>query len=177
LATTPAFSLKRSGSSWSYVTGTGNVRVLHLRARRAMESYDRQRCVPSPELIARHRDSLERLLGCLLSQDTRGLESLLVEAVQTVTDANGEYTALATPLVGRPRVSRFYLQASASRLAGNPRVDIRTVNGLPAALITLTRPVRRQAPRSLILLDLGDDGRIRTIHTVLAAQKLLKVSV
>lgn len=153
-------------------TTEGNVRVLHLRARRALETYDQSRCVPSPELRARHRDSLERLLGCLLSQDTRGLESILTDTVRTVTDANGEFTALATPLVGRARVSRFYLQASAMRLPGSPTVEIRTVNGMPAALITLAHPVRRQASRSVILLDLDEGGRIRTIHTVLAPEKL-----
>ena len=33
----------------------GNVRVLHLRARRALEEYDRDRCVPTAELRERHR--------------------------------------------------------------------------------------------------------------------------
>jgi len=141
-----------------------------------MEAYDRERCVPTAEMRERHRHALERLLACFFSQDSRGLESLLVEQARTVTDANGEYTALATPLCGRARVGRFYLQAAQMRLAGDPSVEIRTVNGLPAALVVLARPVRRQAPRSLILLDLAADGRIRTIHTVLAARKLRAVS-
>ena len=44
-------------------TSAGNVRILHLRARRALEDYDAQRCVPTPELRERHRLALERFLA------------------------------------------------------------------------------------------------------------------
>jgi hypothetical protein len=153
-------------------TSEGNLRVLHLRARRALEAYDREPCRPTPELRARHRDALERLLRCLASQDGRALEALLSESARTVTDAGGEYTALATSLEGRSRVARFYLRAFLHRQAGGPQIELRLVNGLPAAVICLARPVRRQAPRTLILLDLDERGCIRTLHTVLAPRKL-----
>ena len=153
-------------------TTEGNVRVLHLRARRAMETYDRARCVPTPELRARHRAALERFLSCLLSQDVDALEALLAESVRTVTDAGGEYTALRAPLAGRTGVARFYARAAANRAMGGPTVEIILVNGLPTALITLARPVRRQAPRSVISLELAEDGRIHTIHTILTSRKL-----
>jgi RNA polymerase sigma-70 factor (ECF subfamily) len=150
----------------------GSVRVLHLRARRALEAYDRERCVPTPELRERHRAALQRFLDCLLAQDARGLEAILAESVQTVTDAAGEYTALATPLAGRDRVARLYLMAALHRQAGGTRTEIRLVNGLPAALVTLQRPVRRQAPRTLLRCELDPDGRIRLVHAVLAPRKL-----
>jgi RNA polymerase sigma-70 factor (ECF subfamily) len=153
-------------------TSEGNVRILHLRARRAMESYDGEACRPTPELRDRHRGALERFLACLLSRDEGSLESLLSESVRTVTDAGGEYTALATPLVGRSRVARFYVRAALHRREGGPSVETRLVNGLPAALLCLARPVRRQAPRSVIFLSLRDDGAIRAIHTLLAPRKL-----
>jgi RNA polymerase sigma-70 factor (ECF subfamily) len=153
-------------------TSEGNVRVLHLRARRAMESYDRSACRPTPELRARHRDALERFLACLFAQDERGLASLLSESVRAVTDAGGEYTALSAPLAGAARVARFYVRAALHRREGGPRSEIRLVNGLPAVAVSLSRPVRRQAPRSLIFLDLEDDGAIRTVHTLLASRKL-----
>ena len=44
--------------------------------------------------------------------------------------------------------------------------------GLPAALITLLAPVRRQAPRSLLRCELDPGGRIRVVHAVLAPRKL-----
>jgi RNA polymerase sigma-70 factor (ECF subfamily) len=150
----------------------GGVRVLHLRARRALEAYDRARCLPTPELRARHGAALQRLLDCLLAQDARGLETLLAESVETLTDAAGEYTALATPLAGRARVARLYLVAAQNRREAGTRSEIRLVNGLPAALITLERPVRRQAPRTLLRCELDGDGRIQLVHAILAPRKL-----
>jgi RNA polymerase sigma-70 factor (ECF subfamily) len=153
-------------------TTEGNVRILHLRARRALETYDRSRCQPTAEARERHREALQRFLDCLLAQDAPGLEALLAESVETVTDAGGEYTALTTPLVGRARVARLYLMAALHRQAGGTRSELRLINGLPAALVTLQRPVRRQAPRSLLQVELDPEGRIRRIHAVLAPRKL-----
>jgi RNA polymerase sigma-70 factor (ECF subfamily) len=150
----------------------GSVRVLHLRARRALAAYDAARCIPTPELRERHRAALERFLACLDAQDARGLEALLAEDVATVTDAAGEYTALATPLAGREKVARLYLMAALHRKAGGTRQELRLVNGLPAALITLLAPVRRQAPRSLLRLELDAEGRIRIVYALLAPRKL-----
>ncbi len=44
-----------------------------------------------------------------------------------------------------------------------------------AALVTLARPVRRQAPRSLLRCELDAEGRIRLVHAVLAPQKLARL--
>jgi RNA polymerase sigma-70 factor (ECF subfamily) len=150
----------------------GGVRVLHLRARRALEAYDEARCIPTPALRERHRAALERFLDCLQAQDARGLEALLAESVHTVTDAAGEYTALAKPLAGRAPVARLYLMAAQHRRAGGTRQEMRLVNGLPAALVTLLAPVRNQAPRSLLRCELDAAGRIRVIQAVLAPRKL-----
>jgi len=150
----------------------GNVRVLHLRARQALAAYDRSRCIPTPELVARHRAALDQLLGCLVAQDARGLEALLAESVHTLTDAAGEYTALATPMLGRVRVARFYLKAALQRRGPGTRVEVCVVNGLPAAFITLERPVRRQAPRTLLRCELDGAGRIQLVHAILAPRKL-----
>src|SRR5262249_8978085 len=114
----------------------------------------------------------QRFLACLLAQDARGLEALLAESVQTVTDAAGEYTALATPLIGRARVARLYLMAALHRQQGGTSSEILLVTGLPAAIVTLRQPVRRQAPRSLLRCELDEQGRIGLIHAVLAPRKL-----
>jgi RNA polymerase sigma-70 factor (ECF subfamily) len=166
--------LGHSGAETAELLGTteGNVRVLHLRARRALAPYDGARCVPTPALRARHQAALSRFLDCLQAQDARGLEALLTESVETVTDAAGEYTALAAPLAGRARVARLYLTAALHRQQGGTRTEMRLVNGLPAALITLLAPVRRQAPRSLLRCELDETGRIRGVHAILAPRKL-----
>jgi RNA polymerase sigma-70 factor (ECF subfamily) len=153
-------------------TSEGAARVLHLRARRALAPYDEARCIPTPALRERHAAALARFLACLQAQDARGLEALLTESVETVTDAAGEYTALAAPLAGRDRVARLYLMAALHRRQGGARTEIRLVNGLPAALVTLLAPVRRQAPRSLLRCELDDAGRIRLVQAVLAPRKL-----
>ena len=150
----------------------GSVRVLHLRARRALAAYDRDRCIPTPALLERHRAALERFLDCLEARDAEGLEALLAEGVETVTDAAGEYAALATPLAGRDRVARLYLVAARNRAEGGTRRSILRVNGMPAALVTLAQPVRRQAPRTLLRCELDGEGRIRLVQAILASRKL-----
>jgi RNA polymerase sigma-70 factor (ECF subfamily) len=65
--------------------------------------------------------------------------------------------------------------AALHRREGGTSHEIRLVNGLPAALVTLHHPVRRQAPRSLLCLELDDEGRIRRIHAVLAPRKLARL--
>lgn len=150
----------------------GSVRVAHLRARRALEPYDAARTVPTLELRARHQSVLEQFLASLLAQDARALEALLADSVETRTDAAGEYTALAAPLAGRSRVARLYLVAARNRQEVGLRTEIRVVNGLPAAWLTLAHPVRHQAPRTLIQLELDAEGCIHRIHTVLSSRKL-----
>jgi len=156
-------------------TSEGNVRVVHLRARRAMERYDGARRPRTPELAARHRAALERFLGAMLAQDARGVEAILREDVETSTDGGGAYTALHTTLRGRDRVARFFLRAALQRREADPKAEIRLANGLPVLLISLGRPVRRQAPCTLIRCDLDDAGRIRGIHAILAPRKLAAV--
>jgi RNA polymerase sigma-70 factor (ECF subfamily) len=153
-------------------TTEANVRVLHLRGRRALAEYDRDRCVPDAALRARHADALERLHRSLLAQDAKALEALFTESVRTVTDANGEYTALAQPMVGRARVARFYQIAALHRQTSDARSEIRVLNGLPALLTVLHAPVRRQAPRSVLRIELDADGLIREVQVVLAPRKL-----
>ena len=98
--------------------------------------------------------------------------ALLAESARTVTDAGGAYTALLVPLEGRARVARLYLVAALHRQAGGARYEMRIVNGLPAVLVTLLHPVRRQAPRTLLRCELDADGRIALVHSVLAPRKL-----
>ena len=156
-------------------TTEGNVRVLHLRARQALASYDLGRTVPTEELRARHRSILAALLGALAGQDVRALEALLTDGVRTTTDGGGEYTALAVPLCGRTRVARFYLQAALNRAAGGVTTELRLLNGLPGAVLTLARPVRRQAPLTVMALSVTSDGRIDEIRTILASRKLARL--
>jgi RNA polymerase sigma-70 factor (ECF subfamily) len=149
-----------------------NARVLHHRARRAMEGYDRRRCVPDAALRERHRAALEAFVAALEAQDGARVEALLAESARTLTDADGAYTALAVPLDGRARVARLYLVAALHRKAGGARFETRIVNGLPAVLVTVLHPVRKQAPCTLLRCELDAAGRIELVHAVLAPRKL-----
>jgi hypothetical protein len=69
-------------------------------------------------------------------------------------------------------VARFYLAATRHRLKGGASTQLRLANGLPAAWITLARPVRRQAPRTLLWIELDGGDRIRQVQAILAPRKL-----
>ncbi len=152
----------------------GNVRITHHRARRAMRTYGRERCRPTRELQEKTRRVLEKLVRGLMAQDVAGVEALLVESVRTVADGGGEYTALHGPLAGRSRVALLHLRVARRRAEG-ARLTFRYINGLPAVLIEYASARNQQAPRAVLRCDLGPDGRIAQLHSVLASRKLSAV--
>lgn len=151
-----------------------HVRVLHHRARLAMQRYDRERCVPTRALQDQTRRVLEELLRSLGRQDATRIEALLADAVRTITDGGGEYTALRVPLVGRSKVTRFHLRVTQRRAHG-ARSQLRMVNGLPAVMIEFSDIHPRGAPRVVFRCDLTKDGHIKELHSVLASRKLTAV--
>jgi RNA polymerase sigma factor (sigma-70 family) len=154
-------------------TTEGNVRVLHHRARRAIDAFD-VAAFPTASAKQRQREALEKFVVCMMQQDAAGMEALLTEDVRSVTDGGGRYTALREPLVGRDHVIRFHLE-TARRRAPVSRSEIRTING-QAALVVVTTPLRRQMAPRLVLSCLVDTaGRIRELQTVLAPSKLTAV--
>jgi len=154
-------------------TSEGNVRVLHHRARRLIDTCDLE-AVLSPDARARQRVALERLVMCMMQQDAAGMEALLTDEVRSITDGGGRYTALKLPLAGRKSVVRFHLE-TARRRAPISRSEFRFVNGT-AALIVETKPLRPQmAPRLVLRCEVDAAGRIYLLQTVLAPHKLTAV--
>jgi RNA polymerase sigma-70 factor (ECF subfamily) len=150
-----------------------NVKVTHHRARRAMAAYDRQRCVPTRDLQARTRAALERFLLALSSQDAAAMEALLAEDVRSLSDG-GEYAAAHRPVLGRSRVMRLFFGLQ-RHLGRNVSATVQTLNGLPALLIDFGSSNPRVAPRGVIRLDVGADGRVTAVHAVFASRKLSAV--
>lgn len=148
-----------------------NVKTTHLRARRAMQSYEQARCVPTQSLQAQARQALERFLGCLRSNDVAGIESLLVEETRALSDGGGEFHAARVPLIGREKVALFYRTVT-KQIGTNVRVELRMLNGLPALVTENLAPSPGYAPHVATLFDVGDDGRIQRIYSVLATRKL-----
>jgi RNA polymerase sigma-70 factor, ECF subfamily len=156
-------------------TTEGNVRIIHHRARRVMESYDRRRPQPSAGERPRTEKALQEFLALLAAGDVQGIERMLAEDVRTVTDANGEFTALFHPLIGRARVSKFFAQFSTARRRGQVAFTIREINAMPAADIRLRSAPRRRPPRLLLAVDLNTAGEILNVWVIASSSKLARV--
>jgi len=150
-----------------------SVKTTHHRARRAMATYDRARCLPTRSLQARTRATLDRFLSVLVGGDASAIEALLAEPVRALSDGGGEVHAARVPVVGRAKVARFYANI-ARRRSPDTRFAVRMLNGLPALVITFG--TGGGEPRSIVTrLDVDDDGRIVNLHSVLARRKLTAV--
>jgi RNA polymerase sigma-70 factor (ECF subfamily) len=151
-----------------------NVKTTHHRARNRMSSYDSSRTPVTRTLQQRTREVLQRFLDCLLSRDVEGAASLLAEDVRQTGDAGGEFFAARAPIVGREKVLRFH--TNVTRLLGaDARFGWRMLNGLPALILETTNPGPGYAPRIATICLLDEDGRISSIHNILATRKLTAV--
>jgi RNA polymerase sigma-70 factor (ECF subfamily) len=148
-----------------------DVKTTHHRARKAMERYDRERCRPTRETQERTRAALVELMSAFNRGDLDGAERMLSESALALSDGGGEFFAARVPVVGRSRVMKFYSNVARRSLDG-ATYRLITVNGTPALLTEIPNAARGQAPRLVTLVDLGPDGRIVRIYSVLATRKL-----
>lgn len=148
-----------------------NVKTTHLRARRALEGYDRTRRPLDP---ARHQEALGRFALALQAGDAPALLALLAPGVVGLSDGGGEFHAALRPLRGPWRVAAFFLGLARKQVRA-PQVELLSVNGLPALLVEVTRRGPKIAPRTLLRLELAPDGRVEAVHVVLASRKLVGV--
>ncbi|HSB08430.1 MAG TPA: sigma-70 family RNA polymerase sigma factor [Blastocatellia bacterium] len=148
-----------------------NVKVLLLRARRKMSEYDRLRADLSPARQEATRRALEQFLLYLEVRDSDGLERLLAEDVINVTDGGGEVNAARRVIRGRDNVLRLILGLAAKSLV-EPRFSLRSLNGLPALVVTDVQRGPGAATRYTIHFEVDDAGRIRGLLAVLAPSKL-----
>jgi RNA polymerase sigma-70 factor (ECF subfamily) len=162
------FDVRETASALT--SSAGAVKVAHHRARKALESYDRARVIPSPELVERSQGALARLMAALGAGDARAFAELLSDDVRTLNDAGGRYLAALKPVVGRDKVARFYLALGSTRRASHTNVLL--ANGLPALVVEFENPGPREAPRALIRVELAADDRVRELHVLLAPKKL-----
>jgi RNA polymerase sigma-70 factor, ECF subfamily len=149
----------------------GNVRIIHLRARRIISRYERRRTIPSPANRARTGEALRRFLELLGNGDVRGIERMLASDVTAVTDGGGEYTASRRPIAGVQRVAKFFARLAASRYGGM-RIRIRSVNHFPAAMLEFGSSPGRRAPRLLLGIDVNTAGLISNVWVIASSNKL-----
>jgi RNA polymerase sigma-70 factor (ECF subfamily) len=153
--------------------GEANVKTTHHRARRAMSAYQRRRW--SPHLADQTRETLDRFLASLAAHDVPAIESMLSDGVRSMSDGGGEFSAARNVIVGRERVLRF-LVGLASKYGALAAVQMRILNGLPAVVVDVPPSSERFAPRFVLRIDLGCDGRIEEVHAILATRKLTAVA-
>lgn len=148
-----------------------STKTTHHRARRALEPYEQSRCRPSPELVARSTEALQRFLTSLMADDVAAVEAQLAEGVVALNDGGGEFFAARRPVVGASRVARL---SSGVKRHGPEiwRWEIRILNGLPALVGERDTVTAKDAPRFVLRVDIDADGKIAALHTVLATRKL-----
>lgn len=150
------------------------VKTTHLRARRAMEGFDRARRPLDEARRAANQEALGRFAMALQAGDAPALLALLAPGVVALSDGGGEYHAARLPVVGPKRVAAFFLGlAKKQASAGEAQVSVRELNGLPALVVELPRGGPGFAPRTLLRLEVDADGRVSQVHAVLAARKLV----
>ena len=152
-----------------------NVKTTHHRARRAMQAYDRERRPPTRGLQEQTREVLGRFVAALVEQDVAAVESLLADSVRAVNDGAGEFFAARVPILGVPRVARFHVNIARRHPAGG-RFAIQTINGLPALVGEFGVVRAGEPPRMVLQCELGPDGRIVRLYSVVASRKLTAVS-
>lgn len=148
-----------------------NVKTTLHRARQALEHYDAGRRPPTEERRGVTRAVLEKLLESLGRQDIDGIEALLAEGVQAISDGNGRFYAAKKPVFGRHRVASLYAKISPAP-GESVALEIRELNGLPALIAERPEAPEGYAQRFVLLLDVDDTGQILAIYNVLNSDKL-----
>jgi RNA polymerase sigma-70 factor (ECF subfamily) len=148
-----------------------NVKTTHHRARRLMSAYNGEPQIPTTQKQASTQAALMQFLRCLEQHDVAGIEVLLAEDVRTTTDGGGEFRSALRTIVGREKVTRFYL--SIVEFTRNADVRFAQFNASPGVVVDLRTMSRdRLAPRTVMTLDLDAAGRISHIYVVSATRKL-----
>jgi RNA polymerase sigma-70 factor (ECF subfamily) len=152
-----------------------NVRTIHHRARRAMETYVHRRTVQTPTVKAKAKAALVRFVELLTEGDVPGIERMLAADVKAVTDGGGEFSAAVRPIIGAARVAKFFGRLAASR-AGRTDVMIRSVNRSPAAIFDFQSPRGRRAPRLLLSIDVDASGLVVNVWVIANSTKLASLA-
>jgi RNA polymerase sigma-70 factor (ECF subfamily) len=151
-----------------------NVKTTLHRARAAMRAYDRTRRTPTRDLQERTREALARFVNGIVNGDVADVEQMLAASVRALSDGGGQYFAARKPIIGPQRVARFFVKI-ASRRAPESRFEVKTINGMPALVGEFHDGHPGEPPRMVLLCEVGDDGRITQLHSILADRKLTAI--
>jgi RNA polymerase sigma-70 factor (ECF subfamily) len=152
-----------------------NVRITLHRARRAMATYDRERHGRAADLPERTESVVHRLLACFATRDVAAAQALLASDARSLGDGGGVYHAARKPVVGAEKITKLYMNL-AGRSSSEAKVEVRRVNGLPAVIGVDPDPKPPAAPRFVLLLDVDTAGRVRSLYSVIAPDKLGRIA-
>jgi RNA polymerase sigma-70 factor (ECF subfamily) len=148
-----------------------NIKVTLHRARRTMDSYDKNRVSNFSQRGGELRDILQRFLSLLTTGDVQGVKKMLAADVVLVSDGGGEVNALAEPMYGREKVLRLIEKLyEANRDVTS--TSLQNVNGEPTMLIDRSRVRPGHASFFTMHCELDETSQIRRFNFVFAPSKL-----
>ena len=148
-----------------------NIKVTLHRARRTMDSYDKNRVSNFSQRAGELRDILRRFLSLLNAGDVHGLTQMLAADVVLVSDGGGEVNALAEPMHGQEKVLRLIEKLYEANRDVTSH-SLRNVNSEPAILIDRSRVRPGHASFFTMHCDLDESSQIRRFNFVFAPSKL-----
>lgn len=153
-----------------------NVKVLHHRARAALAPYEERRGAPEKRDAAKLAGvALQQFLAALSVGDEARMLEALADDVEALSDGGGQFFASKVAVSGAARVVKMFLGIT-RKSSQVERFALRAVNGVPAFVGERTAHHPSEAPRMVIACDVGKDGKITRIYTVLAGAKLTHVA-
>ena len=152
-----------------------NAKVLHLRARQRLASYDHARIDTSALAQQRVAEALQKLLLAMASGQPEQVAALLAEDAVMQSDGGGRYVAARKPVVGARLLTTFLCHVARGFAPGELAVEGRELSGLPALCVRLLVPRPTLAPQSVLSLTINAEGKITAIYQVLHEDKLTDV--
>jgi RNA polymerase sigma-70 factor (ECF subfamily) len=155
-------------------TSAGNVRVIHHRARGKLTIREDDLRAPEADKRERTMRALGKLLEAVGSGELEAVTRLLSDDCVLETDAAGEFHAVVVRVSGKERIAVTQIETAKHLVVRTSRIA--WINGQPALVLDMVPERKRQASRSVLLLEVGADGRIRAIRALLATKKLAHVA-
>jgi RNA polymerase sigma-70 factor (ECF subfamily) len=151
----------------------GAVKLAHLRGRRALSRKKAIEVEVPRASSSEARQALSVFLPALAQGDRATVERMLRRDVLLLNDGAGEFFAARVPIVGAVKAATFLLHTTR-----RPLLFFRPIscNGLEGAIVEVKTTRDKEPPRAVSLFDVGTDGLISAIYTVVATRKLSGVA-
>lgn len=149
-----------------------NVKVLHLRARQRLASYDATRTDTSMQARSQVEQVLQKLLIALSQADVAQVAALLSAEVSLLTDGGGKYLAARKPVLGPAAVSLFLVKVTRDNDPAQIELSMPDLCGLPAIYVHNHAARPQVAARSVLGIRIDLEGKICSLYSVLADDKL-----